>query len=62
MSKIYTSADQLIGHTPVSYTHLDDDAGHLGTFAQDLGDFFQFDGFIAKQGEQQAVYLSLIHI
>lgn len=31
----------------------DDDAGHLGTFAQDLGDFFQFDGFIAKQGEQQ---------
>ena len=34
----------------------DDDAGHLGTFAQDLGDFFQFDGFIAKQGEQQAVY------
>ena len=23
MSKIYTSADQLIGHTPVSYTHLD---------------------------------------
>ena len=34
----------------------DDDAGHLGTFAQNLGDFFQFDGFIAKQGEQQAVY------
>ena len=22
MSKIYTSATQLIGHTPVSYTHL----------------------------------------